>query len=165
MSRTRAAFTLIELMLAIAMAVIVMAMAIPSVRGMSAEQRLHATFDKLDDLAHKAQLNAVSQQRSWVLVWQEGKILLQPDDPSAAEKEAGGEGASENMEFGKEESYTLERPFSLLPPKDTPGEWTFWRSGVCEPVRVLYAGPDGSWTAVYNPLTGHGEITDQQMPK
>ncbi len=163
MSRSRAAFTMIELMLAVAIAVIVMALAVPSVRGLSAEQRLRATFEKLDDLARKAQINAVAQQRSWVLVWEPGMISLQPDAPTAEEKEAGGGGTREDMAVGEEESYTLERTWSLLPPKDTPGEWTFWRSGVCEPVRVLYQGPEGSWTAQYNPLTGHGEIVDQRM--
>ena len=69
---------------------------------------------------------------------------------------------NETFAFGDSETFTIERPASLLPPKDTPPAWTFWRSGTCEPVLISYTGPDGSWTAQYNPLTGHGEIIEQR---
>ena len=46
MSRNRAAFTLLELMLAIAITIVVMLVAIPSVRGLVAERRLRDTFEK-----------------------------------------------------------------------------------------------------------------------
>jgi len=155
------AFTLIELMLAIAIAIFVLVTALPSMRGLSAERRLRETFDRFDELARKAQLNAVSQQRSWTLIWQEGLISLQPDDPTPEERLAGGEGLREEFPFGEDEGYRIQRATALLPPKDTPGEWTFWRSGTCEPVIIGYSGPAGTWTAQYNPLTGRGEITDE----
>ena len=96
------AFTLIELMLAIAIAIFVLVTALPSMRGLSAEKRLRETFDRFDELARKAQLNAVSQQRSWTLIWQEGLISLQPDDPTPEERLAGGEGLREDFPFGED---------------------------------------------------------------
>jgi len=158
------AFTLIELMLAIAIAIAVVLLAVPSMRGMSAENRLRETFERFDEFTRKAQLNAVKQQRSWTLIWQQGSISLQPDDPTSEERENGGEGLREDFAFGEDESYIVQRPTSLLPAKDTPGEWTFWRSGTCEPVIIGYSGPAGTWTAQYNPLTGRGEIIDQVLP-
>lgn len=164
MSRNRAAFTLLELMLAIAIALVVMLVAVPSVRGFSAERRLRDTFEKFDTLARKAQLSAVKEQRAWALRIDEGGVAIGPDEPLPDEHSNSEEDAApETMSFGKEESCTLLRPASLLPPKDTASKWTFWRSGTCEPVIVNYSGPDGTWTAQYNPLTGHGEITDQQV--
>jgi prepilin-type N-terminal cleavage/methylation domain-containing protein len=158
---SRRAFTLIELMLAIAIAITVTVLAMPNMRGVAREKRLQETFEKFDALARKAQLYAVREQRSWSLVWQQGFIALVPDEPSAEERETGATALREDFPVPETEAYTLQRHASLLAPKDTPGEWTFWRSGTCEPVIVGYSGPDGTWSAQYNPLTGHGEIIDQ----
>ena len=160
---SRRAFTLIEMMLAIAIAIAVTVLAVPNMRGVAAEQRLHETFEKFDAFARKAQLNAVREQRSWSLAWQADRIVLQPDEPTPEEREAGGDPAQEELPILNGESYTLERHASLLAPQDTPAAWTFWRSGTCEPVIVGYRGPDGTWSAQYNPLTGHGEIIDQTV--
>ena len=158
---SRRGFTLIEMMLAIAIAIAVTMLAIPNMRGMAAEKRLHETFEKFDALARKAQLNAVRGQRSWTIAWQPERIALVRDEPTPEERETGGDGDQEELPVSKDESYTLERHASLLAPKDTPAAWVFWRSGTCEPVIVSYSGPDGTWSAQYDPLTGHGEITDQ----
>jgi hypothetical protein len=131
------------------------------VRGLAAERRLQETFEKFDELARQAQLKAVSEQRSWTLIWQPRLITLQPDEPTPEERQSGGAGVRVDFPFTENESYLLTRPTSLLPPNQTPGEWTFWRSGTCEPVLVMYTGPDGTWTARYDPLTGHGEIIEQ----
>ena len=164
MSRNRAAFTLLELMLAIAITIVVMLVAIPSVRGLVAERRLRDTFEKFDALARKAQLHAVTQQRTWALRIDEGGVAISADEPLPEEHSGSEDNATpEQISSSKDESYTMLRPASLLLPKDTPSKWTFWRSGTCEPAIVNYTGPDGTWAAQYNPLTGHGEITDQQV--
>ncbi len=161
---SRRAFTLIEMMLAIAIAIAVTVLAIPNLRGMSREKRLHETFEKFDALARTAQANAVHDQRSWSISWQPDRILVQPDEPTPEERENGTAAAQvEELPISKEESYTIDRHASLLPLKDTPAVWTFWRSGTCEPVVVGYSGPDGTWSAQYDPLTGHGEIVDQTV--
>ena len=158
------AFTLIELMLAIIIAVTIMAMVIPSMRGMSADKRLDETFEKFDALTRKAQLKAVSQQHTWTLAWGPRVITLRSTDAGPEELQSGA-AAPENFTFDENESYELQRPATLLPPKNTPAEFTFWRSGTCEPVTVSYSGPSGTWTAQYNPLTGRGEVTDREVKK
>lgn len=158
------AFTLIELMLAIMIAVIIMALVIPSMRGMSADKRLDETFEKFDALTRKAQLKAVAQQHTWTLTWGQGVITLRSTDASPEELQNGA-AAPEDFAFAENESYELQRPAALLPPKNTPAEFTFWRSGTCEPVIVNYSGPSGMWTAQYNPLTGRGEVTDREVKK
>ena len=52
-SRQRA-FTLIELLLALAIAIILVALAAPSMRGLSAGSGLHATCARLDEFAPPA---------------------------------------------------------------------------------------------------------------
>lgn len=162
MLRARAGFTLVELMLAVAIAIVILLMAMPSLSGISQEKRLRESFERFDTLARKAQLKAVSEQRSWVLTWQPEGILLQPNEPTPEERlDPGASAAAESLPIGEEDKWTVERPAALLPPVQTPAEWIFWRSGTCEPLRVTYEGPEGWWTAVYNPLTGRGDITDQ----
>ena len=154
------AFTLIELMLAVAFALAVMVLAVPAMRGLSGEKRLQEKFDKFDELTRKAQLRAVSQQQPWTLAWDRRTISLQPDESTPEELLNGGRDLRESFAFDDNETYSMKRTTSLLLEKDTPAEWTFWRSGTCEPVIVAYTGPDGTWTAEYNPLTGRGKITD-----
>lgn len=167
MLHRRSGFTLIEVMLAVAIAIIISLLALPSLRGMNKERELQESFDRFDALARKAQANAVTQQRGWTLKWDERSITLTPDSLSSEEMEQanlGGEAVGDSIAITEDESFILERPVSLLPPKDTPAEWTFWRSGTCEPAIIKYTGPAGSWVAQYNPLTGHGEITEQRLP-
>ena len=157
------AFTLLELMLAVVIAVIIMSIAVPSMRGLREERQLRESYSKLETLVYKAQSNAITQQRTWVLVWEKGQILLQPDSPTAEERQAGGAEGQETLTISEDEKYTLQRPAALLPAKEVPGEWPFWRSGTCEPVTVLYDGPYGIWTAQFNPLTGKGELTEEKL--
>jgi type II secretory pathway pseudopilin PulG len=163
MNRVRAGFTLVELMLAIAIAIVILLMAMPSMSGIAAEKRLRESFEKFDQLARKAQLKAVGEQRPWVLVWEPQGILLQPNEPTPEERLAGGEAATETFPITEDETWTVQRPASLLPPLETAREWTFWRSGTCEPVIISYEGPDGWWTAQYHPLTGRGDIIQQEI--
>jgi prepilin-type N-terminal cleavage/methylation domain-containing protein len=163
MLRVRAGFTLVELMLAIAIAIIILLMAMPSLSGIAAEKRLRESFEKFDQLARKAQLKAVSEQRSWVLVWDANAILLQPHEPTPEERLAGGEGSNETFPINEDEQWTVQRPATLLAPADTPREWTFWRSGTCEPVIITYEGAEGWWTAQYHPLTGRGDVIQQEL--
>ncbi len=155
------AFTLIEMLLAIAIALTVVVLAVPNMRGVGRDRKLREAFEKFDDLARKAQLNAVREQRSWSITWFPDRVVLQPDEPTVDERDTGMAELQAEIPISEGESYTLDRHAALLAPKDTPAVWTFWRSGTCEPVIVGYSGPDGTWSAQYNPLTGHGEIIDQ----
>lgn len=150
-------------MLAVAIAVIIMAIAIPSMSGLRSERLLRESFEKLQTLAYKAQSNALTQQRAWVLVWEQNQVLLQPDSPTAEEKLAGSAEGTETLTFEEGEVFTIVRPATLLPKKETPGEWPFWRSGTCEPVTVTYEGPHGRWAADFHPLTAKGELTDEKI--
>lgn len=150
-------------MLAVLIAIIVMAVAVPSMKGLREEKLLRESYEKLETLVYKAQTNAIAQQRTWVLVWEQNQILLQPDAPTADEKQSGSAEGTETLTFGDGEKYSITRPAALLGPKETNGEWPFWRSGTCEPTSVSYEGPYGTWTAVFHPLTGKGELTEERI--
>lgn len=150
---------MMELMLAIALAVIVMAIAIPTIGNIFAEDALQDTFKKFEAFVQKAQVKAVQERRTYLLIWHpanqkhEAGITLEPQILTNADVDV----EPENFGFGDAE-VTIDRPFALE--KKPAAEWPFWRSGTCEPVRVSYKGDAGHWTAEFDPLTARGKILE-----
>ena len=155
-------FTLLEICLVIMIALIFFAMAIPSVEGLFAEQRLKKTFEAFDDFVHRAQARAVEERRAFVLIWDEGGITVQPDSPTA--EDSVGDGDYFTFADGV---FSLERPSALQLNKHfniegkLPVEWLFWRSGTCEPVNVYFEGAAGKWTARYDGLTARAAFESE----
>jgi hypothetical protein len=153
MNRSRTAFTLIEIILAITIAVVVLAMAVPALTDAIGGKGLDATFTDFDNFVRKSRQRAVSERRDFLLVWQKEGITFEPTVPNAQDDEA----AVEMYGFG-DASIAIERPYALSP--KPPAEWPLWRSGSCEPVRIYYDGPLGRWTAEYDALSGRGNLVD-----
>ena len=154
MSR-RHGFTLLEILLAIVIGMLIISLAVPGVVGMLRQQDLHRTFESFDDFVHAARSKSVMERRDYIMVFDEAGVTLQPADPK-------GEDADTELErFAFEEGhvYTLDRPVALM--KKPAAQWPFWRSGCCEPVRVLYEGPAGTWVAEYNALTATGAVVEE----
>jgi type II secretory pathway pseudopilin PulG len=150
----RAGFTLLEICLVVAISLLIVMIAVPSIRGVIRGQRLHHTFEVFDALALQAQSRSVNERRAYAIVWKKEAIevvALERTEEEPAEPVT--------LAIGTDEVYTVERPAALG--KDPDPVWTFWRSGVCEPVIVSYKGPNGTWTASYNALSAHGTVTDE----
>ena len=157
MSR-RAGFTLLEICIALFIAMLVITMAVPSVLAMLAEDRLKASFDAFDGWVRKAREKSLTERRDCVLVWAEDGIALVPAearDTDAPDTEP------ERFVFAKGEKITIERPSALM--KEPPGEWIFWRSGLCEEAVVSFKGEAGSWRVHYDPLTVRATFTDSEV--
>ena len=156
MSR-RAGFTLLEICLAIMIALIIFAAAIPSMSGLFAERKLKKSFEEFDDFVHRVQMRAVEERRAFVLIWDGKGITVEPDEPTS--EDAVGEDDYFAFSDG---TFALERTAVLLPEKEKPPvEWLFWRSGTCEPANIHFEGEAGSWTVRYDPLTVHATFLDQ----
>ena len=152
MSR-RAAFTLIEICLALLIGMCLIALAVPSISGMLREQRLKRSFEAFDSFVRTAQLKSITEQRAYVMVWAEDGIELVP-----AERIETDPAEPERFAFEEEQVFTIERPAALT--KKPVAEWIFWKSGVCEPVVVSFSGPAGKWVVSYNPLTARGVFVE-----
>ena len=145
--------------------------AVPSVSGMIREQNLRKTFQKFDDFVRAAQTKAVTNRRTYVMVWDKPGIDLVPLDPTAPDSAPvlpaeGAEPAPETGEadyfaFSEDSAWTLQRPAALV--KKPIWEWPFWRSGLCEPVIVHYESEAGSWSAEYSGLTGRGRVIAMEV--
>lgn len=152
--RKNAGFTLIEIALAVFIILIMLTLAVPSLRGVMADRRLRHSFDDLNNFVLRAQEQSVTERRPYIIAWRRDELILRPEGLSKAE---------EKMEFPslrirKGDAFYLQLPAALI--KDPPPEWIFWPSGVCEPAVVSYKGADGTWSARFSALTARPEVTN-----
>ncbi len=151
MQRARG-FTLVEIVIAVAILSVVLLMAVPSLSGVIADRKLRASLDSFNNLVRQALERSVNEHRSYLIVWGKDDVTVQPEAfMKDEEKKAVATLALENGS-----ALTLTLPAAMKP--KPPGEWIFWPTGTCEPATVKFEGRPGTWTANYSPLTGHGEI-------
>jgi type II secretory pathway pseudopilin PulG len=150
-------FTILELCLAIAIALMLLAVAVPSMSGLFAEQKLRSTFEEFDALVRQAQSRSVSERRDYVLLFGDEGITLEPFEMTEEDEQA----EPVQLAYASDTFIAIERPVALV--KKPRMEWMFWRSGNCEPVIASYSGPAGSWSVKYNPLTTRGTFIDQEI--
>lgn len=154
MVRHSRGFTLIEIVIAIFILLMLLAMAVPSVTGVLADKRLRRSLDSFNNLVHQAQERSLAEHRAYLLVWTDKgiaarpEILVKGDDPSPIAE----------LPLGKNESISLYLTAALT--KDPPPEWIFWPTGTCEPATIKYASRDGTWSAKYSPLTARADLTN-----
>jgi prepilin-type N-terminal cleavage/methylation domain-containing protein len=151
--RNSRGFTLIEIAISVFILLLLMMLAVPSLNGVLADRRLHRTFDEFSSLTQQAQELSIAERRAYLLIWQKGRITLQPEVFLKDEEKK----PTAVLAVRKDEAFTLKLPASLT--KQPPPQWIFWPSGNCEPAIVGFKGRDGSWTANYSALTGRGDLT------
>jgi type II secretion system protein H len=153
MPRTRA-FTLVEIIIAVAIMATMLMMAVPSLQGVLADRRLRASLDTFNNLVRQAQERSVSEHRSYLIVWTDKRVFVQPEAFTKGEDQK----PAATFELERGTALTLSLPAALS--KKQPGEWIFWPTGTCEPAIVHFVGSAGTWTANYSPLTAHGDLTN-----
>ncbi|HYR23825.1 MAG TPA: prepilin-type N-terminal cleavage/methylation domain-containing protein [Chthoniobacterales bacterium] len=152
MQRSRA-FTLIEIVITVAILSVLLLMAVPSLSGVLTDRRLRASLDGFNNLVRQAQERSVAEHRSYLIVWGDNDVLVQPE--AFAKDEEKKPVATFAVEKGS--ALTLKLPAALT--SKPAGEWIFWPTGTCEPAIVEFTGRAGTWTANYSPLTAHAELT------
>jgi prepilin-type N-terminal cleavage/methylation domain-containing protein len=150
--RSRGGFTLIEIIIAVAILVVVLMMAVPSLSGVIADRKLRASLDQFNTLVREAQERSVNQHRAYLVVWSDKEVVVRPE--AFAKDEERKAVATFPLDHG--EILTLSLPAAI---SKTAGEWIFWPTGTCEPATVHFEGRAGVWTEDYSPLTGHGQLS------
>ncbi|MEY2600936.1 MAG: hypothetical protein QOJ36_255 [Verrucomicrobiota bacterium] len=153
MQRCRA-FTLIEIIIAVAILTVILLMAVPSLSGVFADRKLRASLDGFNNLVRQAQERSVAEHRAYLIVWGKQDVIVQPE--AFAKDEEKKPVATFSLERGNALTLTLPAALTAKPA----GEWIFWPTGTCEPAIVRFVGRAGTWTANYSPLTGHGELAN-----
>ena len=152
MQRLRA-FTLIEIALSIFILMLLLMLAVPSLSGVIANRRLKQSLDSFNQLVRQAQERSVTERRAYLIVWGKSSVLLRPEVPTKDEEEK----PTSVFRLPKGSWLRVSLPAALT--DKPPAEWIFWPSGTCEPARVQFRGPAGTWTADYSPLTAQPELT------
>jgi prepilin-type N-terminal cleavage/methylation domain-containing protein len=148
------AFTLVEIIIAVAIMTTLLLMAVPSLQGVLADKRLRASLDAFNKLVREAQERSVAERRAYLIVWTDKDVFLQPEAFAKDEDKK----ATATFELERGTVLTLSLPAALS--SKPAGEWIFWPTGTCEPAIVHFEGRAGTWTANYSPLTAHGELTN-----
>ena len=128
-------------------------LAVPSLSGVISNRRLKQSLDGFNQLVRQAQERSVTERRAYLIVWGKSSVLLRPEVPTKDEEEK----ATSVFHLPKGSWLRVWLPAALT--DKPPAEWIFWPSGTCEPARVQFRGPDGTWTADYSPLTAQPELT------
>ena len=152
MQRFRA-FTLIEIALSIFILMLLLLLAVPSLSGVIANRRLKQSLDSFNQLVRQAQERSVTERRAYLIVWGKSSVVLRPEVFTKDEEEK----ATAVFRLPKGSWIKISLPAALI--GKPPAEWIFWPSGTCEPARVQFRGPAGTWTADYSPLTAQPELT------
>jgi len=147
------AFTLIEIALSIFILLLLLMLAVPSLSGVIANRRLKQSLDSFNQLVRQAQERSVTERRAYLIVWGKSSVLLRPEVFAKDEEEK----ATSAFRLPKGSGLRVSLPAALT--GNPPAEWIFWQSGTCEPARVQFRGPAGTWTADYSPLTAQPELT------
>ena len=155
MSARRAAFTLLEICLTLLIGMVLILLAVPSIAGLFAEQRLHESYTRFEQLTNTARWRSIKEQQPYRLIWDKHRIIL----------EAAGHATGENAEvdslaLADGESYQLVRVAALV--EHAPEEWIFWPDGACEPVVVNYRGRSGRWQVRFDALNPHGTFQQSE---
>jgi len=151
--RTRG-FTLLEIVIAVAILATLLMLAVPSLQGVLADRKLRASLDGFNKLVREAQERSVAEHRAYLIVWTDKNVFLQPEAFGKDEERK----AIATFELERGGVLTLTLPAALA--KKPAGEWIFWPTGTCEPAVVHFEGRAGTWTANYSPLTAYGELTN-----
>jgi len=146
------AFTLVEMIIAVAILSVVLMMAVPSLSGVIADRKLRASLDQFNNLVRQAQERSVNERRSYLLVWGKSEVVVQPETFTKDEEK------NPVARFALERGTTLALTLPAALTKNPAGQWIFWPTGTCEPAFVHYEGRAGTWTERYSPLTGHGDL-------
>ena len=147
-------FTLLELIIVVAILAVLLWMAFPSFEGVIADGKLRKSLDEFNKLVRAAQERSVNEHRAYLVVWSNKDIFVQPEAFTKDEDKK----PVANFVLEEGSAITLTLPAALTP--KPAGEWIFWPTGTCEPATVKFEGRPGTWTANYSALTGQGELAN-----
>jgi type II secretory pathway pseudopilin PulG len=147
-------FTLVEIVLAVFIFMLLIALAVPSLTGVLADRQLKRSLDGFNNLVRHAQERSVAERKAYLIVWSKDKVVARPEALAEDEEVK----ATAEFALGRGELLKLSLPAALT--NKHPAEWIFWPSGTCEPAIVQFNGRSGSWAANYAPLTARAEVTN-----
>lgn len=162
MNKPRAAFTLMEMLVALAIIGIIIGGGFSAMSGLNEEQALRRPLGELKVMAKKAWQQAMQEQRAWQIVIRGDGFILQPRQAVNAEDARLFQQADEAMNRGPGYlSYKLEPEVRVEVRhfgedqwhEPRPDVWVFEHSGLCEPISVRLVTEYATVSVQFDPLT------------
>ncbi len=141
--------------MAVAIGMLMLSLAMPSLRGLFAEDRLRERMRQFDEFAGKAADLARTSRKEVRLCWEPEGVRMVQQETSTEGSEALQTGG-DFFTFAKDEEFILNR-IAARDPKAA-WEWSFWPEGVREPVEVYYKGLGGSWSERFGALVPEPDV-------
>ena len=157
--RPRDGFTLLEMVLAIAVMIVILMVTVPSLTGIMSDRALHRSLEDMNRIVIQAQERSMAEGRSYLIIWGNKQFVLRPESYFKGESH----GPAMTLKWQKGDAFSLAFPASVT--EEPPAEWVFWPSGNCEPAIVTYRGKNGGWKANYSALTGRPELVYYGKPR
>src|SRR5471030_2793675 len=81
-------FTLIEIAMSVFILLLILLLAVPSLKGVLADRRARRSLNDLNNLVRQAQELSVTERRPYLLVWTSKGIVLRPETFAKGEEKA-----------------------------------------------------------------------------
>lgn len=158
----RRAFTLMEMLVALAIIGIIVAGGFVATRSLNEERTLRTPLNELRLMAKKAWQQSMQEQRAWQIVLRKDKIIVQPKQAVALEDQKLFNEADQQLNRGPGViTYNIDpevrmevkhwQEQSWHDPR--PDVWVFEHSGLCEPISVRFISDYAVVSVQFDPLT------------
>lgn len=153
--RRRAAYTLLEVALVLAIIVLLVGAVVPLSSGFVREQRLRETVRGLLVLAKTARTDAMTSGNATEIVFDKKGFVL---------RRSGEEGATEKVGLPRGTTYQV-TPFAADKALRPEGQrWIFQPTGLCEPLTVRIMADEAWIEVLFDPLTASIEDESYYIP-
>lgn len=144
-------FTLLEISMAVMIGLLMLSLAMPSVRGLFAEQRLRERMGEFEAVVRKAATQSKQSQQEVRIRWFKEGVSLASGDANNPNEDP-----ELVLQFQKDEVFELRRVAARG--NKPSAEWSFWPNGIREPVEVGYTGPLGVWALRFGALVPDPDV-------
>lgn len=161
----RRAFTLMEMLLVLAIISLVFAGSFVGMSSMNDERALQAPYHDLRAMAKTAWQRALTEQRAWQIGFYPDRFVLEPRQAVNEDDRTLFHNADVKLNRGSGvdtvvlpadmvmEVRRWGQPQWIRPQKDMVVPWVFEHSGLCEPISVRFTTDHGTIGAQFDPLT------------
>ena len=156
------AFTLMEILVALAIVGLIAAGSMIAVGSLNDERDLRAPLNELRIMAKKSWARSMEEQRAWQIKLLPDRFVLEPKQPIHADDLKLFKDVDEQMKRGSGiDSYVIDPSIKMEVRHfgetewhvARPDAWVFEHSGLCEPINIRFISAFASITVSFDPLT------------
>jgi prepilin-type N-terminal cleavage/methylation domain-containing protein len=158
----RRAFTLMEMLVALAIIGLIMAGSMIAVGSLNDERNLRAPLNELRMMGKRAWARSMEEQRSWQIKLLADRFVLEPKQPinvddakmfkevdTQLKRGSGVDSYVINPEIKMEVRHWGETEWHVA----RPDAWVFEHSGLCEPINIRFSSEYATIIVSFDPLT------------